>query len=158
MPLTPGQILHGRYAIQTLLGQGGFGAVYQAHDGLHNQTVAIKENLGGDARQFYQEAQLLASLQHPNLPGVSDYFAEPTGAQYLVMEFIAGEDLDARLRQRGALTEAEALRWLDQILDAVAYLHSRGIIHRDIKPANIKLTPNRRAVLVDFGIAKVLQP
>jgi len=158
MPLSPGQILQGRYTIQALLGQGGFGAVYQAHDGRLGQTVALKENLGGDARQFHQEAMLLAGLRHPSLPHVGDQTVEPNGAQYLVMDFIAGEDLDARLQRAGALSEAEALRWLDQILDAVAYLHSRGIIHRDIKPANIKITPGGQAVLVDFGIAKIIQP
>ncbi len=158
MSLMPGQVLQGRYTIQVLLGQGGFGAVYQAHDGRLNQTVALKENLGGDARQFQQEAVLLANLRHPNLPRVSDHFVEPNGAQYLVMDFIAGEDLEARVQQHGALSEADAIRWMTQILDAVAYLHSMGVIHRDIKPANIKIMPSGQAVLVDFGIAKVVQP
>lgn len=157
MMLTPGLLLQNRYQIIRLLGQGGMGAVYQANDLRLQRVVAVKENNGGDAQQFQQEAILLANLSHSNLPRVIDHFAESTGAQYLVMDYIEGEDLDTMLTRQGALPETQVLAWLDQILDAVAYLHNHGVIHRDIKPANIKITPSGQAVLVDFGIAKVFQ-
>ncbi len=155
--LTPNTLLQNRYQILVLLGQGGMGAVYQARDLRLNQIIALKENIGGDPRQFQQEALILANLRHPNLPRVSDHFVEPNGAQYLVMDFVDGEDLDAYIKRQGALAEAQVLVWFDQILDAVSYLHSRGVIHRDIKPSNLKITPSGQAVLVDFGIAKVQQ-
>src|SRR5581483_4855622 len=156
--LTPNTILQNRYQIIRLLGQGGMGAVYLAHDARLNQTVALKENIGGDAHQFQQEAQILARLRHPNLPRVIDHFIEPNGAQYLVMDYIEGDDLESLRQSRGALPEAQVRGWLGQILDAVEYLHRQGIIHRDIKPENIKITPQGQAVLVDFGIAKIYQP
>ena len=156
--LTLGTLLQNRYRIITLLGQGGMGAVYQAQDLRLGQVVALKENLGGDPRQFQQEAVLLANLHHPNLPRVIDHFVEPNGVQYLVMDYVEGEDLETCVARQGALPEAQVLAWFEQILDAIAYMHSRGVIHRDIKPANIKITPTGQAVLVDFGIAKVYQP
>ncbi len=155
--LAPNTLLQNRYQIIRLLGQGGMGAVYLAFDRRLNQHVALKENTGGDARQFQHEAQLLARLRHTNLPRVSDHFIEPNGAQYLVMDYIEGEDLETLRATRGALPEVQVRAWFDQILNAVAYLHSQGIIHRDIKPDNIKITPGGQAVLVDFGIAKVFQ-
>lgn len=155
--LTLNSILQNRYQIIRLLGQGGMGAVYLAFDQRLNQHVALKENTGGDPRQFQQEAQLLARLRHPNLPRVGDHFVEPNGTQYLVMDYIAGEDLETLRQARGALPEAQVRVWFDQIFDAVAYLHSQRVIHRDIKPDNIKITPGGQAVLVDFGIAKVYQ-
>lgn len=155
--LAANTILQNRYQIIRLLGQGGMGAVYLAFDRRLNQQVALKENTSGDPRQFQQEAQLLARLRHPNLPRVIDHFIEPNGAQYLVMDYIEGEDLETLRQTRGALPEAQVCTWFDQILDAVAYLHSQGVIHRDIKPDNIKITPGGQAILVDFGIAKVYQ-
>ncbi len=156
--LASGVVLQNRYQIIRLLGQGGFGAVYYAQDLRLRHVVALKENIGGDPRQFQQEALILANLRRPNLPRVSDHFVEPGDAQYLVMDFVEGEDLEKILQRQGALPEIQVLAWFDQILDAVAYLHNRGVIHRDIKPANIKITPTGEAVLVDFGIAKVYQP
>lgn len=155
--LAPGIILQNRYQIVRVLGQGGMGAVYLALD-LHlgNLSVAVKENSGGDPSQFEQEAILLAGLKHPNLPRVQDHFVLPNGAQYLVMEYVEGTDLDMQLRN-GALPEVQVRGWLDQIFDAVAYLHAQRVIHRDIKPANIRITPKGQAMLVDFGLAKVMQ-
>ena len=124
----------------------------------------MKENLGGDPQLFYAEANILAALHHPNLPRVSDHFIEapPTaaqpGAQYLVMDYIAGQTLEEVVQARRMLTEQDALAWMFQVMDAVRYLHTNRIIHRDIKPQNIIITPDGRAVLVDFGIAKVMQP
>ena len=156
--LTPGLLLQNRYQIIKLLGQGGMGAVYQASAlALGGKFVAIKENIGGDPVQFKQEVVILANLSHSNLPRVLDHFVEPAGAQYLVMDFVEGEDLDTLIQQQGSFPEAQVLAWMNQILNAVTYLHSHGIIHRDIKPANIKITPTGQAVLVDFGIAKVFQ-
>ena len=165
--LTAGTILHNRYKIVRLLGQGGMGAVYLAEDqNLPGRLVAVKENFDPSRsaqEQFKREAVMLARLKHPNLPQVTDHFIEPSGRQYLVMDYVEGEDLDQILVQRGPLPETEVLGWMEQVLDALEYMHtwvdrSTGqttpIIHRDIKPANIKRTPDDRIMLVDFGIAK----
>jgi Tol biopolymer transport system component len=157
MSFTPGQILYDRYRVDALLGQGGMGAVYEAWDVRLNIRCALKENLlftESAQRQFEREARLLATLRHPHLPRVSDHFVIPGQGQYLVMDFVEGEDLRHRLERLGALPEVEVYRWATEILDALAYLHQRNIIHRDIKPANIKVTADHRAMLVDFGIAK----
>ncbi len=158
MTLETGSLLHDRYRIEGLLGKGGMGAVYVAHDQTLQLRVAVKENLNAGAeleRQFHREASLLASLRHPNLPRVTDHFLLE-GHQYLVMDFIEGEDLHVRMR-REAPSVGEVLQWGDALCDALAYLHSRQppIIHRDIKPANVKLQPDGTPVLVDFGLAKV---
>ncbi len=158
MPLEIGTLLNNRYRLERVLGQGGFGAVYLATDQDLGLPCAVKENLNTSAqaeRQFRREATLLASLRHPNLPRVTDHFVL-AGQQYLVMDFIEGDDLKQRLDQTGPLPETDALRWVLQLCDALMYLHSLTppVIHRDIKPANIKITPDGSAVLVDFGIAK----
>ncbi|MEW5868583.1 MAG: protein kinase [Chloroflexota bacterium] len=164
MPLSPGQTLNNRYRVVKLLGQGGFGAVYRAWDFNLERPRALKENLGTSPeaqRQFKREAQMLADLSHPSLPRVLDHFIIPGQGQYLVMDFVDGEDLQQLLdRHGGPLPESMVLPWIEQVLDALAYLHSHNppIIHRDIKPANIKITPEGRAMLVDFGIAKVFDP
>ncbi len=160
-PLAPNTLIGNRYRIEQLLGQGGMGAVYKAWDlRLTGHTVAVKENFEtthAAQTQFQTEAVLLANLQHPMLPRVTDRFIEPSGRQYLVMDFVAGDDLEQIVTQRGKLDQAQAIVWLTQILNALEYLHTQPqpIIHRDIKPANIKIRPDGRAVLVDFGIAKV---
>lgn len=163
--LGQGEILQGRYRVLRVLGCGGMGAVYLAEDlRLNNRPVAVKENFDSSpeaAAQFRTEAELLATLRHPNLPQVFDYFVEPrTGKQYLVMDFIAGDNVEDLVEKRGPLNEREALRIFFQVLDAVQYLHSQKppIIHRDIKPSNIKVQPDGTAVLVDFGIAKRYLP
>lgn len=164
--LVCGQTIQGRYCVVRLLGEGNFGAVYLVQDTrLGGKSLALKESFDSSAeaqQQFQLEANLLASLSHPNLPRVSDYFIEPTGRQYLVMDFIEGQDLaELIINRRTPLPEAQALTWMIQVCQAVAYLHSqrpRPIIHRDIKPPNIKITPAGQAVLVDFGIAKLYEP
>ena len=157
--LTSGIVLQNRYQIINRIGGGGMGDVYLAADlHLQNRKVVVKENNGGDPKLFYAEANILAGLHHPNLPRVIDHFIEANNAQYLVMDYIAGQNLEQLVQSRGKLTETEALAWMTQILDAVKYLHDNHIIHRDIKPQNIIITQNGRAVLVDFGIAKVIQP
>lgn len=138
------------------------GTVYLARDLTFQQRyVALKEN--GDrtpaARaQFLLEAEMLAQLRHPHLPAVTDYFVLADGRQFLVMDFIPGETLEERVLRAGPIPERELLVWAEQLLDALRYLHGQHppVIHRDVKPANIRLTPEGRAVLVDFGVAKML--
>ena len=160
MELTTGSILNQRYRIVKVLGRGGFGTVYRAWDLNLSRTCAVKENTDTSVdatRQFSREATFLANLHHPNLPRVTDHFSLPGQGQYLVMDFIEGDDLQAMLASTGsALPEGQVLRWMVQVLSALEYLHSQTppIIHRDIKPANIRITPQGQAVLVDFGIAK----
>ena len=115
MALVPGTIVHGRYTIVALLGQGGMGAVYRAIDQRLGRHVAIKENTQIAPQfvgQFEREASLLASLRHPNLPVVFDNFVLDNQAQYLVMEYIEGEDLQTMINRYGALPEENALRWI----------------------------------------------
>jgi formylglycine-generating enzyme required for sulfatase activity len=154
--LINGTILQNRYQIARHIGGGGMGDVYLAHDVRLGNQVVVKENRGGDAQLFYAEARILSALRHNNLPRVSDHFIEGNGLQYLVMDYIAGQNLAEIVQTRGALRETDALAWLDQILDAVNYLHANRIIHRDIKPQNIIITPQGVAMLVDFGIAKMM--
>ena len=171
-PLTPGTILRSRYRIIELVGRGGMGAVYKAEDlRLKGRFCAIKEvipQLAQDEKaveelrqQFYQEASILARLDHPNLPKVSDYFTEG-GREYLVMDFVPGKDLksivDETRAQGKFLDEKTVLSWAGQICSALEYLHTQNppVLHRDIKPSNIKLTPSGTVKLVDFGLVKVL--
>ena len=138
------------------------GAVYRASDEHLVIPVAVKENLfltEEYGRQFQREAHILAGLRHPNLPHVSDYFAMEHQGQYLVMDYVEGEDLRQRMERMGALPEREALLIGISICDALTYLHTRRapIVHRDIKPGNIKVTADGQAVLVDFGLAKIMQ-
>ncbi|MEI6179969.1 MAG: bifunctional serine/threonine-protein kinase/formylglycine-generating enzyme family protein [Chloroflexales bacterium] len=161
--LQPGDLL-GRYEIERLLGQGGFGTVYQARHKKLNQLYAIKELHDHDPRsvaRFEKEAAMLAGLTHPALPKVNDFFAE-NGRSYLVMEYIAGQDLSEYLQAQpnGRLDQTTALRIIRPILEALAYLHSQQppIIHRDIKDANIRITAAQAVYLVDFGIAKAYDP
>lgn len=158
MTLQKDSILKDRYRIEGQLGKGGMGAVYLAFDENLNTKVAVKENLNlnpESERQFKREAKLLAGQRHLNLPRVTDHFILE-GRQYLVMDFVEGEDLHARSKRMPATVE-EAVQWASAVSDALSYLHSRQppIIHRDIKPANIKVTPPGNVMLVDFGLAKV---
>jgi len=157
--LTPETVLQNRYRIIRQLGQGGMGAVYEAMDERLDTVVALKETLFDDERlrkQFEREARLLARLHHPALPRVSDHFAEGEG-QFLVMQFIPGDDLSEMMtRKRGPFPAEQVLTWADQLLDALDYLHTQEpqIVHRDIKPQNLKLTSRGQIILLDFGLAK----
>jgi serine/threonine protein kinase/ribosomal protein L40E len=169
--LAPNYLLKQRYQIQTQLGQGGFGAVYQAADTqLGDRLVAIKEmsqfSLRASERAqaidaFRQEAILLAGLTHPNLPRVYEQFEELT-RWYLVMDFIEGETLEDRLSKQGplALSLLETLQLGKQLAGVLQYLHSRQppIIFRDLKPGNIMLTGSNHPYLIDFGIARHFKP
>lgn len=155
----PDTVLQGRYRIVRQLGKGGMGAVYEAVDERLSRTVALKETLAESdelKRAFEREARLLANLRHPALPKVIDHFTEESG-QFLVMEFIPGNDLgDLLERRQQPFSSDEVLRWADDLLDALDYLHTNEppIIHRDIKPANLKLTAKGKIILLDFGLAK----
>ncbi|MEI7771869.1 MAG: serine/threonine-protein kinase, partial [Chloroflexales bacterium] len=161
--LAPGTLLQERYRIAAQIGKGGMGAVYLARDLRLSHDVAIKETLFHDdayRRAFEHEAKLLARLRHQALPKVSDHFIEGNG-QFLVMEFIHGEDLGSqlvRLGKRFASPQAlpMVLKWGDQLLDVLNYLHTRPmpIIHRDLKPKNLKLTSTFDIILLDFGLAR----
>jgi serine/threonine protein kinase len=158
MALQIGSLLSERYRLTRVLGQGGMGAVYLAVDESLGVPCAVKENLNFSPeteRLFRREATLLAALRHPNLPRVTNHFVLGS-QQYLVMDYVEGEDLKARLERQGPLPETLVVAWGAQLSDALAYLHglTPPIIHRDIKPANIKLTPTGEIFLVDFGVAK----
>lgn len=162
MTLERGTLLHKRYRIVEILGQGGMGSVYRAVDENLGVDVAVKENLFTTdeyARQFRLEAVILASLRHPNLPRVSDHFAVEDQGQYLIMDFIEGEDLRQRMERMGTITEDDAAMVGAAMCDALSYLHTRkpSILHRDIKPGNVKITPDGHIYLVDFGLAKLVQ-
>jgi eukaryotic-like serine/threonine-protein kinase len=158
-----GDVLNNRYCIEKIIAQGGMGAIYLALDESLNVKVAVKENLfpsEESTRQFRREATILAGLRHPNLPRVTDHFIIHDQGQYLVMDYIEGEDLKERLDKLGQLSEKEAITIGAKVCDALSYLHTRqpAIIHRDIKPGNIKITPEGEVYLVDFGLAKQTQP
>lgn len=161
MTLERGALLHSRYRIVEILGQGGMGSVYHAVDENLGVDVAVKENLFTTdeyARQFRLEAVILANLRHPNLPRVTDHFVIGDQGQYLVMDYIEGEDLRQRMERTGNITEEDALLIGAAICDALTYLHTRKppILHRDLKPGNVKIAPDGHIYLVDFGLAKVL--
>ncbi|HEX3558301.1 MAG TPA: protein kinase [Pyrinomonadaceae bacterium] len=157
--IAPGTVLQNRYRVERQIGEGGMGAVYVATDERFGSTVALKETLFDDPslrKAFEREARLLNHLRHTALPRVSDHFGEDEG-QFLVMEYIPGEDLSDMLKERAAAFPVpQVLAWADQLLDALEYLHTQEppVIHRDIKPQNIKLLPRNQVVLLDFGLAK----
>ncbi|HEX8846607.1 MAG TPA: ABC transporter substrate-binding protein [Pyrinomonadaceae bacterium] len=157
--LAPDSLLQNRYRIIRQLGQGGMGTVYEAIDQRLDTAVALKESHFTEERlrkQFEREARLLAKLRHPAMTRVSDHFEESDG-QFLVMDFIPGTDLWEMLQHRDSpFPTAEVLKWADQLLDALDYLHTQEppIIHRDIKPQNLKLTGRGQVILLDFGLAK----
>ena len=162
MELEPGTLIHNRYRIQETLGKGGMGAVYTALDETLGVYVAVKENLLEDdnaIQQFRREAIILANLRHQNLPRVTDHFVIEGQGQYLVMDFIKGEDLKMRMQRLGALPEKEVLLIGAAISDALNYLHGLQppVLHRDIKPGNIRITPDGHVFLVDFGLAKQVE-
>src|SRR5215470_2923377 len=168
--LTEGHVLDGRYRVKKVLGVGGMGRVYLGNDTrLANRPVAVKEMVIGDGIQekkaiedFTREANVLARLSHPGIPTLIDHFAE-NARHYLVMEFVAGGDLQGvldKLGPRGKVEENKVLRWARQMLEVLEFLHGQTppIIYRDLKPGNIMIDKDGRAMLIDFGIARFLPP
>lgn len=164
-----GGMAQGRYQVLRLLGQGGMAAVYQVMDTrLGGKILAMKEMsdaaLTDPADKAYaiaafrQEAELLAQLDHPNIPKVTDFFTEG-GKHYIVMEFVQGETLEARLARGPRCSEVEVRAWAVQLGEVLAYLHSQNppVVFRDLKPANIMLTPQGQVKLIDFGIARLFK-
>lgn len=174
VPIKTGTVLRSRYQINKIIGQGGMGCIYLAEDlRLEGRLCAVKEveydralpeEMLMEARsQFQREATILARLDHPNLPKVSDFFSV-RDRDYLVMDFVPGKDLrqlilEAR-QEETFLPEDQVLDWAKQIASALKFLHNQEhpILHRDIKPSNLKLTPNGLVKLVDFGLVKLLAP
>lgn len=157
--IQPDTLLQDRYRIVQQVGKGGMGEVYLAMDERFQSRVAIKRAFFDDSemcKAFRREAKLLNHLRHSALPKVSDHFSEGDD-QYLVMEFIEGFDFAELLtRRKVPFPLSDVLRWADELLDALDYLHTQDppVIHRDIKPPNIKLTPRGKVMLLDFGLAK----
>jgi len=157
--LTPGTRL-GPYEVVALLGAGGMGEVYRARDTKLNRDVAIKVLLASVASdadrlaRFSREAQVLASLNHPNIAHIHG-LEEANGVTALILELVEGEDLSQRIA-RGLMPIDEALPIAKQIAEALAAAHEQGIIHRDLKPANIKVRPDGTVKVLDFGLAKAL--
>ena len=176
--LQPGTTLcNGKYTIERKIGEGGFGITYRATQSSLGRTVCIKEyfpagrcvrntyaktlHLQGFSNEqfekyrqaFVKEAKTLANLQHPNIVEVIDVFNE-NSTSYMVMIFIEGQSLYKTVKRRGKLPYPEAVNYIAQITSAVAYIHKKNILHRDIKPDNIIITPDFKAILIDFGSAR----
>ncbi len=162
-----GKSLSGRYQIEEILGQGGMSAVYKATDPNLKRVVAVKmihPHLSDDpdfVKRFEEEATAVAQLRHPNIIQVFDFnHDDESDSYYMVLEFVPGETLQqhlARLNTSGRkLSITKALEYMVDICEAVNYAHQRGMIHRDIKPANLMLTVTDQAILMDFGIAKIV--
>lgn len=158
------RVIEGKYRLDSLLGKGGMGAVYLAHDLRLNRSVAVKvilAHLFGDPaalRRFEREARTAAALRHPNLVAVYDFGRTGAGGAYLVMEVVRGRSLRAELRQRGRLDGPTAALWFDQICEGVKAAHAAGIVHRDLKPENVVICRDEGSLplikVLDFGLAK----
>ncbi len=152
-----------RYRVDRLIGRGGMGVVYQGYDTRLHRDVAIKKlnkallasEYGNEyLERFRREAQAAANLDHPNIVSIYDY-GDEDGDPYIVMELLAGQDLDALIEAGQRPSTVQSIDLVNQVLDALAHCHNKGVIHRDIKPANIFLLPDGRIKLTDFGIARV---
>src|SRR5215471_7028988 len=151
----------GVYEITALVGKGGMGEIYRGRDAKLKRDVAIKilpEEWARDAdrlSRFQREAEVLASLNHPNIAAIYDV-QEAEGSRFLVLELIEGETLADRIR-RGPIPVDEALNITKSICEAVEAAHEKAIIHRDLKPANVKIGPDGKVTVLDFGLAKMME-
>jgi serine/threonine-protein kinase len=157
--LNLGELVHDRYRVIRKLGQGGMGAVFHAFDHLTGREVAIKI-LSVDTAQeptfavrFAREARVSRTLAHPNLVSVVDV-GEHRGSPFMVMDYLAGETLEARMNRMPRLSHAEVLSIASQLCAALEYIHARGLIHRDVKSANIMLSADGRVTLLDLGVVR----
>ena len=146
MPLSAGDKL-GPYQILAPIGAGGMGEVYRAHDSRLNRDVAIKVSNAQFTERFTREARAIAALNHTNICHLYD-----VGPDYLVMEYVEGQDL------HGPLDFDDALPIIQQLIDGIEAAHEKNIVHRDLKPANIKITPEGVVKILDFGLAKAMEP
>ena len=173
MSISIGNTLKDRYLILESIGKGGMGAIWLASDNrLEGRICAVKEIVRDQSAttdyheqsrtQFHQEASILARLDHPNLPKVSDFFTDKD-TDILIMDYVDGDDLLQKIEAKNSgsfLDENEILLWTLQILAALEYLHLQNppVVHRDIKPSNIKVNTAGTIKLVDFGLVKVMTP
>src|SRR4051812_11084806 len=146
MPLQPSDKL-GPYEILSLIGKGGMGEVYRAHDSRLNRDVAVKVSNAQFSERFTREARAIAALNHTHICHLYD-----VGPDYLVMEYVEGQDL------RGPMDFEDALPIVQQLIDGIEAAHEKNIVHRDLKPANIKITPEGVVKILDFGLAKAMEP
>src|SRR5215204_253819 len=154
-----GEVVAGRYELEELVGTGGMSSVYKAHDRLLDRRVALKilhEYYGGDSEyveRFRREARSVAQLSHPNIVTVIDR-GESDGRQYIVFEYVEGENLKQLLERGGPLPLRDALLLALQMARALGFAHQHGLIHRDVKPQNVLLNDDRQAKMRDLGIAR----
>ena len=164
--LSKGQVLHETYRVRKLLARGGMGEVYEAeHVRLANKRLAIKvlhEAVVEDptaCTRFVMEAEIVSGLGHPHIVSVTDFNELASGQPYMVMEYLEGEELSARLKRDGRLPPAHVALLLEQTADALSRVHEQGIVHRDLKPGNIFLVDTSanpiHIKLLDFGISKI---
>jgi serine/threonine protein kinase len=178
LQLQAGTVLHGKYTLEQVIGQGGFGITYRATDQVLHRQVAIKElfpegctrsnqtlipvsSLGKNGfveikQRFVEEAQTLAQFNHPSIVRVVEIF-EAHGTAYIVMEALQGETLGSRIAKQGKLPEREVKHIASALCDALEVVHAASLLHRDIKPDNVFLTSDNRVVLIDFGSARAFQ-
>ena len=156
-----GETIAGRYELEELVGHGGMSSVYKAHDSLLERNVALKVlhqqyNEDDDfVERFKREARAVAQLQHPNIVTVIDR-GEEDGRQYIVFEYIDGENLKELVVRKGRLRVRDALEIALEIARGLAFAHEHGLVHRDVKPQNVLLNGDGRAKVTDFGIARSL--
>src|SRR6058998_1963977 len=147
--------------VTALIGKGGMGEVYRARDTKLKREVAIKilpDEFSRDAERvtrFQREAEVLASLNHPNIAAIHS-LEEANGSRFLVLELVEGETLAERI-QGGPVPVGEALQIAKSICEALEAAHEKGIVHRDLKPANVKVTPDGKVKVLDFGLAKAME-
>src|SRR5579864_3509176 len=150
------------YEVVAQIGAGGMGEVYQARDTRLGRDVAIKvlpEAFAHDPERlsrFQREAKTLASLNHPNIAHIYG-LEENAGSSYLVMELVPGDTLADRIKRDGPYSIVEALAIAKQMAEALEAAHEKGIVHRDLKPANVKVTPDGKVKVLDFGLAKAIE-
>ncbi len=160
-PLAPGSVIDGRFVLEAVVGEGGMATVWRARDrSADDRVVALKllRGLGVQvAQRLFREAEILRAFSHPGVVRAYDAFATH-GDVVLVMDLVVGESLGQRLVREGRLPWREAARVTAAVAGALSAAHDRGIVHRDVKPGNVMLRADGAPILVDFGLAKALDP